>query len=490
MSILSLEYLLFAAGTFALYHLFPLKRRWLALLAASAAFDLLAGWQGAAYLLSAAARTYGSALWLHVLQETGKTRRMKLLLAGTLLLTLGGMVFFKYAGGRLFQGLLAPLGLSWFTFQSAGYVVDVYRGKVKPERNFGKYLLFVSFFPQLTQGPISTWAQLAPQLEQGHRLEPSQSVSGVLLMCWGLFKKLVIADRLAAVTAYVTVEASVPGWTLLLGAATYMVRLYADFSGGMDVIRGTALLMGIDMAENFRRPFFAVSVADYWRRWHITLGAWFRSYLLYPLTTSRAGVALGRAGVRLLGKRVGRRLPAALATLVVFLLIGLWHGASWNAVLYGQYFGVLMGAATLLEPTLRGLKKRLHIREGARLWKGLCIARTLLLVLTAQFFAFTADAAQAFALIGRVFTGWTCAGVAQTLLSVMPALEWGIALAAGGVLFAVDAAMERGVRLRQRLAEGPLALRWAVLLALILVTVVLGCYGDDVNAAAFLYTLL
>ncbi len=490
MSILSLDYLLLVAVAFLAYYLLPLKVRWWVLLTASLVFYTLAGWFGLIYLTAVAAVTWGGSLAIRRVKAEGRWARAggaKPLLSGVLVLILGAMAALKY-GGLWTAGWIAPLGLSWFTFQSAGYVIDVYRGKVEPERNPCRYLLFVAFFPQMTQGPVSTWKQLAPQLTEGHRLEPALVQEGVLLMLWGYFKKLVLADRLAAVAAYTTTQLVAPGWLALASAGVYMVQLYADFSGGMDVIRGTALLYGIRMTENFRRPFFSTSVAEYWRRWHISLGAWFRSYLLFPLTTSRMGLAVGAGASRLLGKKTGRMAPSALATILIFLLIGLWHGASWNAVIYGLYFGLLMAVSTLLESAFRRLRKRWHVPEKHPAIIALRLIRTWLLVLLAQFFAFTAGPREALSLMGQSLMGWSVANVGSVLTAIMPGLEWIIVLAALTVLTAVDALDEQGLTIGQRLARGPFPLRWLAMLALIVAIVVLGCYGDGMNGAAFLYT--
>lgn len=500
MSILSLEYLLFTALTFAAYYLFPVKKRWWLLLMVSTLFYLLAGWRGMAYLGTVAAVTWGGALGIHALAARKKARQGRLLLALVLFSVIGAMAFFKYIGainalitaggsGKTLpaRAWIPPLGLSWFTFQSAGYVIDVYRGKFEPEKNPCKYLLFVSFFPQMAQGPISTWQQLSPQLVEGHRLQPQGVASGFLLMIWGYFKKLVIADRLAAVTAYVTSGAKQPGWLILMGAGFYMVQLYADFSGGMDVIRGTARTFGIDMAENFRRPFFAASVSEYWRRWHISLGSWFRSYLLYPLTTSHLGLAVGHAACRRLGKKMGRLIPSALATIIVFLCIGLWHGANWNAVLYGLYFGLVMSGAILLQPLFRSVKGRMHVQDGRSRLGCLRWIRTWILVMLPQFFAFTNGPRQAFSLMRQSICGWASAGFVETMTAVMTPLEWLVALAAMLLLLGVDLLQERGIDVCGHLAAKGAPLRFLALIALILSIVVLGCYGDGFDSAAFLY---
>ena len=398
MSILSIEFLVLAAGTLLVYFLLPLKIRWIALLAGSAAFVWLSGWQSAAHLSAVALVMWGGGLLL-------ARRKSRLLLSALLFLDLGVMAFLKYGPPLTGAAWILPVGLSYFTFQSAGYLVDVYRGKAEAQRNPLKAWLFIGYFPQLAQGPISTWKELGSQLLTGHRLEPENIVSGFQLMLWGMFKKMVIADRLAAVTNGLLTGGTLPGWFIAGGVILYAVRLYLDFSGGMDVVRGISRMAGIELPENFRRPFFAKSVAEYWRRWHITLGAWFRSYLLYPLTTSRAGIALGKASSKLFGKKTGRTVPGVLATLLVFLLIGLWHTANWNALIFGAYFGIVMAASMLLDPVWKTMRTTLNLPKGG--WMTVFrLIRTWLLILPAQYFAFTPGPGTGFALFGGTFRNW------------------------------------------------------------------------------------
>ena len=311
MSILSFEFFLLAAGVTIVYYLLPLRIRWTALLLGSAAFLLLSGWQSIAHLSAAALVMWGGALLL-------EKHRSRWVLAPLLVLELGAMAFLKYYPVLSRAALVLPLGLSYYTFQAAGYLIDVYRGKAQAQKNPLKAWLFLGYFPQLTQGPISSWKELSGQLFQCERFSPEGFTAGFELLLWGYFKKLVIADRLAPAADALLQGGEMPGWFILGGAVLYTVRLYMDFSGGMDAVRGLSRMLGVSLPENFRRPFFAQSLADYWRRWHITLGAWFRAYLLYPLITSRAGTALGRASVRRLGRQAGRAVPSALATCCVF----------------------------------------------------------------------------------------------------------------------------------------------------------------------------
>lgn len=485
MSILSFEFLCFLAAVFLAYYAVPLRLRPWVLLIASAVFAALAGWQTAAHITCVSMITWGGALELAALR--GRPRTGRLLLALLLTADLGTMCFLKYYPSLMGLNWILPLGMSYFTFQSAGYMIDVFRGKAKAEKNPLRTLLFVGYFLQLPQGPISSWQELAGQLSVGHRLEPMNAVSGFTLMAWGYFKKLVIADRLAVTTQALLTSESLPGWFVLGGVILYTIRLYADFSGGMDIVRGYSCMLGITLPENFRRPFFSVSVAEYWRRWHISLGAWFRKYVLYPMSLSRDGAALSKFAGRFLGKKTARSLPSALATLTVFLLIGIWHMASWNAVVFGAYWGVLMAASILLEPCFKRMSTALHLpRKG---WMTpLRWLRTMLLVLLSQFFAFTPGPQAGWALLRAAFSDWELTGFAERWLTVMPTLEWVIVGAAIAILLLADALTERRGDLHVRLAKRSILIRWPVLLLIIIATLVFGCYGSGVDSSAFVYT--
>ena len=451
MSVVSFEFLGFLAALAVVYYVLPMRVRKWALLAGSAAFWLLCGWQGAAYLTAETLLIWGCARLIGRFSERRGVCRA--LLIGGMVTVFGAMVLMKALSQlqALPDGLLVPIGLSYFTFQSVGYLVDVYRGKVTPEKNYAKVLLFAGFFPQMTQGPITTWKQLMPQLDSPHRLSPNGFVSGVFLMAWGFFKKLVIADRLMPVVSVLVAAAQeLPGWLVLATAAMYAIVLYADFSGGIDIIRGAAELLGIDLPENFRRPFFAASIADYWRRWHISLGVWFRTYLLYPLVASRAGIGLAKVGKRLFGAKAGRAMPGAAAS----------------------------------EPSWDPKESKLSCWGGAALMKAFGWLRTMAAVLLAQFFACTTSPGMAFGMMGRIFTDF---GAGMTRNFPLGMQDGAVAIIAVLLMLLVDILCEKQPDLRKKLAVSPLYVRWTLLMGLIFLTLIFGCYGAGFDRAAFLY---
>ena len=347
-----------------LFYLLPYKPRRVMLLAASYFFYMY--WEPRLILLIlfTTAVSYGAAL---IIDGTGKKGLKKLCLAAALAVCLGVLFFFKYfnffAGlafgiGSLFGGgakppvldLILPVGISFYTFQTLSYVIDVYRGKFKPEKCFGLYALFVSFFPQLVAGPIERPQDLIPQLKADvsfrNNLKNGDVSAGLKLMALGFFKKIAVADVLAlAVNSVYNSENLSEMTTLSVVTATALfgVQIYCDFSGYSTIALGCARVLGIKLTDNFNSPYSAVTIRDFWSRWHITLSTWFRDYLYIPLGGNRKGKA--RTLVNLM---------------IVFLASGLWHGASLTFVIWGVLHGLYQVVGRLTE----GLRGRLYSRLG------------------------------------------------------------------------------------------------------------------------------
>jgi len=324
--------------------LVPARHRWAVLLVASYIF--YGAWQPAYLLLIVASTAVDYLAGLKLGAATGKGRRWWL--GVSLAVNLGLLVSFKYLGflsqsletGLGWAGveahfpsleLLLPVGISFYTFQTLSYTIDVYRGEREPERHLGCFALYVSFFPQLVAGPIERSTTLLPQLVRGFTFDRGRCISGLGLMLWGFFKKVVVADRAAKIVdAVYGHPGGFQGVTIWLATYAFAIQIYGDFSGYSDIAIGAARVLGIDLSENFRRPYAASSPADFWRRWHVTLSMWFRDYVYIPLGGSR--VTLSRHLFNLM---------------VVFVLSGLWHGASWTFVLWGGYHGALLVAGVL-----------------------------------------------------------------------------------------------------------------------------------------------
>lgn len=419
MSIVSVRFLVFLLGLCTAYFLVPKRMQWWVLLAFSLGFYALGGLGNLPWLLLTAFSVWGAALqiqngadrekeWLaaHKADATreeraarkaaGKRSRRRWLV-GCLLLNIGVLCAFKYVHFLLAQadqvaglfGLqvrdslnwVVPLGISFYTFQTVGYLCDVYWGRVRAEHNPLKLLLFTSFFPQITQGPISTWNDLTGELFSPHSLDYNCFSKGIQRLMWGYFKKTVVANILAGYVQNVFAHyASYNGIAVFLGALCYAAQIYADFSGYMDIMCGLCGILGIRLTENFQRPYFSKSVAEYWRRWHISLGAWFKNYVYYPIAVSKWNQRLGKAAKKRLGKAFGKYLPATLALVVTWLATGLWHGASWSYIAWGGVNGLFIIVSMWMEGPYGRWKKALRIREDGRLWRSFQVIRTFLLV--------------------------------------------------------------------------------------------------------------
>lgn len=362
MQFTSVSFLLFTAVLLILYYRVPGKRQWAVLLAASCCFYLWAGTKYWVFLLFTTLTTYAATIWMaknharreqclpQLPREAQKAYRasvkqknraiMLLCLAGnfTVLVLCKACLTEPFrsavSGSRIsFLSLGLPLGISFYLFQSMGYVIDVYRGTVKAEKNLGKLALFVSYFPQLVQGPISKYSQLAPQLFGVHAYDGKQVSLGLQRMLWGYFKKLVIADRMAVAVAALKAP-EYTGTSFLVLSVFYAVQIYGDFTGGIDIALGLSQALGIAPPENFARPFFSRNIAEYWRRWHITLGTWMKDYVFYPVSVSGPLRKLSKSARQKFGN-FGKRLPVYIASVITWFVTGIWHGLTPNFVVWG-----------------------------------------------------------------------------------------------------------------------------------------------------------
>ena len=394
----SYEFLAFLAGVLILYYTLSKKLQWPLLLCASYVFYAIAGLKYLAFIgvttvsvyaagaimgrMADAERAYlegaGATLSKDERKEykaRAKRHRLFVLLSG-LILNFGILAVLKYTvfavvninsalhtfgveSSLSIPSLVLPLGIYFYTFQSMGYLIDVYRAKAVAERNPFKLALFISFFPQLVQGPISRFASLGEQLTAERSFERRTFTYGVQRILWGYFKKLVIADRvLIAVNTVVETPEGFRGFYVFALIILYSIQIYADFTGGIDITIGIAEALGIKLAENFNRPFSSRSTDEYWNRWHITMGTWFTDYVFYPLSVSRPMQAISKKSRAWFGKAIGKRVPVYLATIITWFLTGLWHGAGWNFIVWG----LLNCAVILISREFKPLYERFHKR--------------------------------------------------------------------------------------------------------------------------------
>lgn len=529
MSFISLVFIVFLAIAAAVYFLTPARWQWIVLLIASYVFYLFAGVKLVLFLLFTTISVFfaGKAIGkrneeyhqrlkdeAETLDRAGKrqlkdvfNKRKKRIMIAALLANFGILFVLKYLPvfaepvGVLISrfdpdfkmpsfNFFLPLGISFYTFQAMGYVVDLYRDKFKPETNLLRFALFLSFFPQIIQGPISRFDELAEQLYAPHKFDYKRVKFGIELMLWGYFKKMVIADHLAIVTSTVFGNPQqYQGLYLIVSAALSWIELYTDFSGGIDVARGVAEIFGINMPENFKRPFFADSLAEFWRRWHITLNNWWRDYIFYPLTLSKAFTALGKKCKKLFGNNTGKKVPAMLALLIVRVINSVWHGAYVIYFVGGLYHGIMIALAFLLEPQFKKLTEKLRVNTQCFSWKVFRIVRTFILV-AAPRLIFAANSWSDILLYLRCafrqFNPWIFFDNSMYSLG-LNRKEFQSVLTAMLLLLVVSIFQEKGYCIREKLEEQNLVFRWAVYLVGILSILLLGAYGLGFDAAGFQY---
>lgn len=479
MSIFSWQFLLFTAGALLLYYLLPRKGQWAVLLCLSLGFFYAFGALAVLGALCAlAAVTFGAGLLLDRLNAGADERKARgkkrLVLTLCLLLSFGLLFGVRYwdptagaqKGAELslpVNALLLPLAMSFCTLQSVGYVIDCFRGKYPAQRDPLKYLLFVSFFPQTIQGPISRWDELAPQLLKTHRWDPDSVKYGIQLALWGCLKKLLLADRAAPVVrAVFGAPERWGGFAYGLAVLFYCIQLYCEFSGGVDLTRGVAQMFGIQLAESVRRPIFADSLADYWRRWLITLGTWMRDYVYEPMVGSKAGAALGRRIGGRFGEAAGRRFSAACAALAVGLLVGLWHGTSLRFLFFGCYHGAILAASVLLTERFSRWRKGLGLRDGQPFLRVLRLLRTLCIVFVGRYLTRAPRLLTAFSMLKKTvlhpcfyqLKDGTLAGFGLT------GLDYAVVGLGVTALLLLEWRQEKGVEIRKDLERRSAFVQW------------------------------
>lgn len=502
MSLTSPVFFLFLIITLFVYFTVPGRYQWLVLLVASYLFYAVAGIKLIFFLLLTTVTTYFAGLLLS--RWKNKTRK-KWLLAAVLLFNFGLLAFLKYynfaiAGLNLILApagfalpsfsLLLPLGISFYTFQSAGYLIDLYRGKYQAETNPAKFALFVSFFPQIIQGPISRFDQLAPQLTAPHALDFDQLKYGIQLMLWGYFKKIIIADRAVVVVNTVLDNfTSHSGSIIAFAVFFYCLQIYCDFSGGIDIVRGTAQMLGINLRENFRRPYFATSLADFWRRWHISLGDWMRDYLFFPLSLAKPFYKLGKRTRKLFPGKLGKIIPTSLASFIVFFTIGIWHGANLKYIAFGIYNGLLISFAIVIEPYMKNFLQKVQINPQGPFWQIIQIISTNFLVFIGRYFTRAASLGAALQMLKKTFFFFQASAInSGALLDLgLTKLDYLLVLCGSLIILGVGFAQEKGTSIRKTLEQKNWAFQWALVMVTLFVLVVFGIYRQGFIASEFIY---
>lgn len=523
----SYKFILFLLILFILYYAIPSKHQWKLLLIFSYAFYLFAGPKYIIYILVSSVTIHITALliqkiideqkeYLAANKETMtredkkeyklscKSRQRKWLVLG-LLINFGILFGVKYTGffiknansfmsifgkNDIFPSvnIVLPLGISFYTLQATGYLIDVYRNVVRAQTNIFRTSLFISFFPQLIQGPISRYGDLSKTLYEAHAFDSAEFFKGIQRIIWGFFKKMVIADCVA--TGVLTIVGDLStynGAYVLVVIFLYTLDLYADFTGGIDITIGIAQSLGIKVAENFEHPYFSKSLKEYWRRWHITMCEWFRIYVFYSISSGKTIKKVTKFTRNHFGEYIGKRLPVYATSFITWFATGIWHGASWNFILWGLLNWIILMVSEEFEPRY----EKFHEKNGwsnTLAYRIFQMLRTFLLVSCLNLFDCYATVSETMRAFASIFTAgnWNIL-FNGTLLNIGLKQTDYLVLLIGTFVMLLVSVIQRKGSIRDRLNEKPYILRafiWGILVICILV---FGTYGIGYDSSQFIY---
>lgn len=491
----SAQFLVFFPIVLFIFFLIPKKVRYIWLLIASYYFYMCWSVKYALLLLFSTGVTYISGILLENIKarsidKSRKERLKKLCVAGSFGLNLGVLIFFKYfdflfdnisgllgvAGIELSRpgfNIVLPVGISFYTFQALSYTMDVYRDEIYAEKNFLRYALFVSFFPQLVAGPIERSKNLLKQLGQTQKFDFEKARDGLLLMLWGFFLKIVLADRIAIfVDAIYGDYAAKGGFYIVVATMLFAVQIYCDFYGYSTIAMGAAEILGIHLMENFNSPYLAQSVAEFWRKWHISLSSWFRDYLYFPLGGSKKG-----------------KLRKYLNIMIVFLTSGLWHGASWSFVVWGGLNGFYQIIGDILKPVRDKAVKWLQLDRNTYSHKLFHIVGTFALIDFSWIFFRAASLGDALGILRSMvstFNPWILLDGSLYKCGLDRA-NFDVMLISILILLGADICKARGVKIREIIVKQEWWFRWVFVAMSAAMILLLGVWGSNYDATSFIY---
>lgn len=387
----------------------------------------------------------------------------------------------KISVRELIKDYFLPIGISYYTLQAISYVLDVYWCRIKAEEDYCKVLLYICYFPQLIQGPISKYSELSSELFSNHKFKWKNLKFGIQLILWGFFKKLVIADRISIYVNSIFYKDFNPyGITIFVGLIFYGIQLYCNFSGGIDAIRGISECFGIKLKDNFRQPYFSASLPEFWRRWHISLGAWMKDYVFFAITMSAWMKKLKKLFKKSFTPKTATRIVIAIADLIVFILVGFWHGFGTNFLAWGLYNGVILAISAILEEKYIVTRKKFHINVNSKSWKLFTVVRTFIIVTIGWIFDCTATAGEAIKLFLHMFE------LNKTDISVLliPTNDFVILLSGCIVLFIVDILNSKNISVRQFLSTQKY---WFQIVFWTVVIQFIACFGKIASSGGFMY---
>lgn len=513
MSLISFEYILLLLITLIGYYITPKKVRIGILLIASYSFYWLSSNKLIIFLLISTLTVYLAGLLLdkqnkrldvelpkeekkELKNSVKKIKKIIVLIA--ILINFGMLVGIKYInflGGSLNSilglfsdvkvptfNIILPLGISYYTLQVVSYVVDVYRNKYNATHNIVKVALFTSFFPLITEGPICRFDELSKTLCEPNEFKSSNIMEGFTFILVGIFKKLVIADR-AAIFVNNIFGSDATGITLFIAGLLYTIQIYAEFSGCMDIVMGSSRLFGINVPQNFRQPFFSKSIQEFWQRWHITLGAWIKEYIFYPISLSKLSNKVCGFARNHMKPYFAKFIAVSFPLLFVWLFNGIWHGASIKYVVYGMYYYSLMMIAILLTPLFNIIVTKLNINKEAKWFKIMQILRTCLIVVIGMMLFRSHDLKSFDLMIINIFKTSNC----SILSNGLGIFDFAIILVGIILLFIIGLNKEKGINIYDKFSKLNMVSKICIYVIAITLVVIFGIYGAGYNVSDFIY---
>lgn len=507
-------FIIYFGITFVLYTLCPRKFKWCVLLLGSWTFYAVASHFNVLPLILSTIVVWAAGIIIGKLDDKFNIKKKELqkperkllkakykqykraVLTVAVIVTLGILVFMKYFNffGETVSGLfglnvphlkiIQPLGISFYTLQAVSYITDVYRGKYKPCKNPLRISLYLSFMMTIIEGPIARYDQLGTQLNNGKVFDFKDFSFGAQLVVWGLFKKIVIADRAAMLANFVfDTNNDCGGFVIILGVLFYTLQLYCDFSGVMDILSGLSEMMGIELPQNFTRPFFAKSINEFWQRWHISLGSWLRDYVFYPISLSKPFMKLSKSARKKFNPYYANLIPTSVALFFVWFSNGMWHGAGWKYIVYGLYYYFLMMLGLFLEPLSAKVCGALKINRDSKSFGIFRTVRTFIIV-NFGMLIFRADDLKT---VGSMVLSIFAKPSVSVLNLSLDLKDFAIIVIGVIILIVVGVLNEREISLRAEIAKLNFPLKFIIYLAFIFAVIIFGAYGENYGVQDLIY---
>ena len=382
--------------------------------------------------------------------------------------------------------LITPVGISYYSLSMIAYILDVYHKKHPAEKNFVDFFVFITYFPAIIQGPIGIYKTIGAQFKQTHEFDENAVIMGLMRIVWGYIKKVVIADRIGIMVIAILKDDNAVGVMLIWAMVLYSFQIYTDFSGGIDVVMGISECLGIKLRENFKAPLISQSVTEYWQRWHMSLGDFMEKYIYYPIVLHRSVMKFSK---KIPNAYLQKVFSATFASVIVFVIVGIWHGTGWNYVVYGAYQAFFVSSAVLLGPAYKKIREVLHIDTETMTYKLLTILRTFTILVFGRFFIRAKDLTQAIELFKRAFSKWNI-----NVLFDGSQLNYGLDYKNLYLMYVliiliiiVDVLHDKGFKFRETILRQDIAFRFTVYFVALFTIIIFGIYGPGYDSVSFIY---